>query len=230
MKRKTMTFLVNPSGKRAARKRRTKTTRKPPKGFRTWKAYMASIRPNAKGGTVATRRKRRRSTSRRRRRRNPSTVALKTNPRRRRRRSYRRNPRGFSIRGIGGQVMNGAVGAVQTLAGKAGVRIVRGFTPYTAGSAVGTAVEGVAAIGLGMFASRMFGPKIGERVMIGGFQAPIEAFVKQMGIPYVSEALGDDGISYGTYELGAYPSDIPQLGGYVGSDGVSDDEYALAAS
>jgi hypothetical protein len=149
-------WLENSPRKAKARKRRSSSRgkRRPPNGFRTWSAYMDSIRP---GGKMARRRRRRRSTSsaaprRRRRRRNPPTMAA--NPRRRRRRSvrrrnpvmavnrrrrrrsvfsvsrrrYRRNPR-FSVRGIIGQAQTAAVTAVQIVGGKVATRVIRNYIP-----------------------------------------------------------------------------------------------------
>ena len=63
---------------RRSRRNTSRGKRRPPKGFSSWSAYMDSIRPTSKGGTMARRRRRRR--------RNPVAV---NRPRRRRR---RRNP------------------------------------------------------------------------------------------------------------------------------------------
>jgi hypothetical protein len=149
-------WLENPPRRRRARSsssRRRKNKRPPPKGFRTWKAYMKSIRPTSKGGTMARRRRRRRRnpvaanprrrrrrrnppvalTNRRRRRRRNPVVAVNRRRRRRvrsfnRRRNYSRNPR-FSVRGVLGQAKTAAVTAVQIVGGKITTRVIRNYIP-----------------------------------------------------------------------------------------------------
>lgn len=143
--------------RRAVLKRRSSSgkKRRPPKGFRTWRAYMDSIRPN-KGGKMARRRRRRRRNPvavnrprRRRRRRNPVVAVNRPRRRRRnpvyaanrrrrrrrnpvfatnRRRRFRRNPR-LSVKGVLGQAKNAAVCGVQVVAGKVATRVIRNYIP-----------------------------------------------------------------------------------------------------
>lgn len=216
-------WLENPRPR--ARKRRSSSgkKRRPPKGFRTWRAYMDSIRPNRKGGTVAKRRRRRRRTAainrprRRRRRRINPPVAL-TNRRRRRRRRINRplaltnrrrrrhhssrrriNPPRFSVRGIIGQAKTAAVTGVQIVGGKIATRVVRNYipggkpAPGAALTPTQIAIELGAATVVGYLGSMFLGARVGANLMAGGFVGVIESLVKTYKVPVAADALGDDG-------------------------------------
>ena len=243
-KRKTF-WLVNKAPSRRRRRvasgRRT-AKRRPPLGFRTWKAYMDSIRPNKKGGTVARRRRRRRNAAatanprrRRRRRRNPSTTVALANPRRRhrrrrnpvlanrRRRSYhrRRNP-SFSVRGVMGQFIDASKTAAEIVGGKAVTRIIR--ARVLPASKKGTFVQVAAELGIatavGYGASAVLGRRIGANLMAGGYVGAIEALVHQIGaLKPISDALSDDGnpstIVVPASQAAAVAGYVQDLGGYV---------------
>jgi hypothetical protein len=237
-------WLIN---KGATKRRRStsasrKAKRSPPKGFRTWKTYMASIRPKSKGGTVARRRRRRRNTAatvnrprRRRRRRNPSTVAAVANPRRRRRssrrrytvralsprrrRRYSRNP-SFRARGIMREVKSAFGLALQIEAGKLGTRIVRNYIPGVAqykGRPLGLLVELGTAIGLGYVGSMAFGARVGANLLAGGVLATLESAIAQYRVPILYDAVSDDGATMTVPATAAstVAGYVDSLGGYV---------------
>ncbi len=131
---------------------------------------------------------------------------------RRRARHTRRNPPA-SMKGIVGMAQTAAVGAAEVLAGKVAVRKLRGLAGQKAGTLFGSIIEAAAGIGGGLLVGRMVNREFGERFAIGGFLAPMETLVQQMGIPHISDSLGDDG-----YEL---TGDL----GYVVAD---DDDDSLA--
>lgn len=217
-------WLENPPRRRrATTSRRSAKKRKPPKGFRSWKTYMASIRPKSKGGTVAKRRRRRTAAAaprRRRRRRNPVRAVALANPRRRRRRNpvralanprrrrrrsygvtrrrYRRNPR-LSIRGVLNQAQAAAVTAVQIVGGKVATRVIRNYIPGgkpAAGVALTPTqilIELGAATAVGYLGSMFLGSRVGANLMAGGFVGVVESLVKTYKVPLAADALGDDG-------------------------------------
>lgn len=245
-------WLINRAPKKRAKRsvRRAGAKRPPPKGFRSWKTYMASIRPKSKGGPVARRRRRRSSaakvTRRRRRRRNPQTVAAITNPRRRRRRAvhrrrytargavarrrrrYSRNP-GFSARGIMRQVKTAMGLAVQIEAGKLGTRIIRNYIPGVQqykGKPLGLLIELGTAVGVGYLGAMALGSRVGANLLAGGVLATLESAIAQYRIPVLYDAVSDDGATM-TVPSSAAPAVagyVQNMGGYVppGLAGVGD--------
>ncbi len=109
-----MLFLTNPKRKTkmARRTKRHARKRRPvPAGFKTWREYMASIRPNP-GGKVARRRRRHRRN-------------FYGNPRRHHRRRYRRNP---PFGNILGSVKRNVPGSLWMLVGRVGSRAIPDLT------------------------------------------------------------------------------------------------------
>jgi hypothetical protein len=210
-------YLVNPARKRRSKPARTKprarrTSRKrrsPPKGFTSWGAYMASIRPSRAHKEKKTMSKRKRSRSHRRAR---HAVAIVR--RGRTRRSYRRNPP--IGRGIIGKVMQGVTDAALGVAGKAVSRAVPSLVGLPQAGAVGIATQAAVGVVAGMLADKVR-PGIGRAVLQGALMGPIETLVKGFNIPIISTALGDD---YQGYALSGY--DVPGLAGYVGAAGLGD--------
>jgi hypothetical protein len=224
---------------RRVRARRSSTRkRRPPKGFRTWKAYMDSIRPGSKrstgGKTMARRRRRRRravaANPRRRRRstrrvrRNPPVFLANRRRRRHVRRRYRRNP---SVRGITGRVFGLGKTAAGIVAGKIVTRTIRGYVPgVVGGTTMGLLTEVAIATLIGMFGSRFLGSKIATDMAIGGYVSAIEGFVKATNVPFAAAALGDDGMTIRVpvsalrragVPLNGYPRSVPRsrtLAGY----------------
>lgn len=199
-----------------AKRKRAGAKRRPPKGYRSWKAYMASIRPN-KGGTVA--RRKRRGGSRKRRR-----AAARINPPRRRRRAavratrrYRRNPGGgFSVRGLTGGIVKNLTDAVSLQAGKGLTRTLAAFVPV--GGFAGYAVQLIAANVTGMLLGRFVNGNVGRLAALGGTAGVIEQLAQQMGIPLLG---GGPLVLPGQSSLSGYvqPGGGPQarLNGYAGS-------------
>lgn len=180
------------------------------KGYTTWAAYMASIRPAATsargthstqpGGHVA----KRKTKSRRR----PQASA----PRKRR---YRRNPP-MSLRALPGMLLQGVQDAGVIVGGKALSRIVPTMLNLPREGTTGIAVQALTALGVGFAGQRAFGGQIGRLLVAGAFSGPIESAVKKMNVPLLSPSLGDeDGYQLGSYapaELAAYP--MGALGAY----------------
>jgi hypothetical protein len=144
------------------------------------------------------------------------------------------------MKGIFGFAQNAAVGAAEVLAGKVIVRKARALAGQKPGTLLGSLIEAGVGIGAGMLASRMVNREVGERIAMGGLLAPMETLVQQLGIPHVSDSLGDDGYEL-TGDLGyvvadddsAYDGgalgDEDDLAGYVGGGddlgGYVDQEY-----
>lgn len=185
-----------------------------------------------------------RSMAKKRRRR--ATHARKHNPVRRRRhavasfrRRARRNPAGISARGLIGQAMQGVKDGVSGVVGLAGVRTVRDKLGFAAGSAVGSGVELVAALGLGMVAQRFLGGSVARAVVQGGFMSPIMSVVKAANVPFISSQLGGyggegdlglyfPGYGYNPGALSAYPSNAGALAGYPTAPSLGDEEEAYS--
>lgn len=183
---------------------------------------------SAAGGVMAKRRKRR---GRRRARTNPPVArkrrrrATITARRRRRRGGYRRNP-GFSVRGLVGQLKEGAQGAAGVLVGKAATNLVASRVPLPQDGIAGLAVKAGIGLAIGYGASRVAGAKFGQYVLIGALLGPVETAVRMLNIPVLNQALGDDFTEIAG--VGAYP----ELGG-VGSYpalGAGDEMDPFAAS
>lgn len=201
-----MIFLENPAKRRKRRKTSTATRskgkrrkkRSPPKGFASWGAYMASIRPGAKRKRkrkttrkATTKRRRRRTTTegktmaRKRRR----TTKRKHSPRRRRR--YAHNPPLLAT------VMRGAKAGAAVTAGKAAARIIGSKLPLPKTGPLGLVSQLAVAFGVSYLAKKA---PAGSRAFIeaGAFGAVIEDAIVGLNLPMVSSALD-------AYPLSAYP-------------------------
>lgn len=238
---KEMVFLDNPRGKRsrvAGRgHQRRKTRRKPPKGFSTWSAYMASIRPNgtkrrkrraaASSSTGATSMAhKRRGTHRRR---HASRAHARTHTHHRR--HVRRNPRGFRLPSLSGVVpfaIEATTNAAAAIGGKVVARKARGLAGQAPGEVVGSAIE----LGVGLVGGlllRGFHRRLGTMFATGAIMAAGETALQRMNIPHISDSLGDDGFMVGPGTgvtlVSAHPDDYQQLadggmGRYVDGDVV----------
>lgn len=170
---------------------------------------------------MARRRRRRTSRSRARRRRR-STVAVRVaNPPRRRgrrrrsvsrarRRGGRRNPPRFSVRGIVGQLQDGAIDAGWIVAGKATSRTIAGFIPAPGGQIGALAVQALAAI-LAGYVGGFVSPNARKMMLAGGLAGVVESFVKSANIPFVSDKLSDF-YTPGPLAVGSYPGALPAAG------------------
>ncbi len=153
----------------------------------------------------------------RRARRKSTAVARYAAPRRRRRaRSlFRRNPGGFSLKGIGEQAMQGVIDAGELTLGKIGSRLVRGKLGFPGGTTTGMIVEFVTALGGGLVTSK-WDRNFGKMFTAGGISGPIESVVKTLNIPFVSAPLGDEGDLIEIGLAGVYDDD--GLGGVYAPD------------
>lgn len=213
------TWLTNPPGAPTMSKRSSKKSkRRPPKGFRTWSAYMASIRPNGRkrkkrararaarraspstpnGGSSMARRKTRRRKSAARRR---SVVVYRNRPvakRRRARTRYHRNPGGVFGNAIALGV-GGAVGGAAMLAGEMAARTVRGtLFGKPAGTIAGAGIETLTGVVLGAGVEMVWrgemGRQVARDVVAGVMASQYRTLLKQLNVPAINNALSDGGI------------------------------------
>lgn len=211
-------WLVNPprkKGRSMARKRKT-SARKPPKGFRSWSAYMKYVRSGGKKRRTATKRAtpkkrtttrsrstgakkvaarkttRRRTTTRRRRRKTPQRRSIRFTPVKGR--VYRRNPPlNKALKTLTEGVQNAAFAVV----GKAASRSVSSMIPFGGSGAADIAKQAVVAVGLGMVADKFLPKRRAEFIVAGALMGPIESAIRAANIPVISGALG-------SYSLGSY--------------------------
>jgi len=189
---------------------------------------------------MARRRRRRHSIgarrSRRSHRRRRALANFANPPRRLRRRRYgrrrhlgrrRRNPglRLPSGRGIVGQVVQGSVNAVWLLVGEAGTNVITGFVPVDKSGAMGAVVKVGAAVATSWLLRRFVSTNAAQFALAGGLATVIRTPIKNAGVPFLSANLGDEP-GYYAVGAGAYPSALPAMGAYPGSDYLSgDDSY-----
>lgn len=197
-------------GGRVARQTHRKTKRRPPRGFKTWSAYMASIRPNSpkrktrrhrahthKGDTMARHRSR----------------ARRNDPGRRRvrhhLRHYRHNPPRF-VRGIGGVLLDGVKGGALVVAGKIVARAVPQFLGVAPIGPMGLGVQTVSGGAVYFLLDRFVGRELARPFLYGVFGNAIESLVRGANVPILSPSLGDE------TELHALAGYVPAgVAGYV---------------
>jgi hypothetical protein len=223
------------SARRSARPTaaRRKSKRRPPNGFKTWSAYMASIRPN--GGS--TMKRKRKSAPKKRRAGGRTAVVLVNRPAKRSVRHRRNPPRmRLNVGSITNTLTQGVIGGSIIVATEAGTRLIRSRVLRMS---AGTLAAGLTEVGIstaaGIAAGRFLGQSTGQRIVDAGFASVIRATLKQFGhvMPgtgLVAEALGDDGSPrnfvirngrvFPRAPLGGYTSGGSRLSGYVpGSSG-----------
>lgn len=171
---------------------------------------------------MARKRTSRKRTSSRRRRRSSGSIRLT----RVKGAVYRRNP---SVRGIVGKVVQGAKDAAYVTAGKAVSRLIADRLPAIASNSDGsesTASKAIKQAGsalIAAMAARQFlGADAARLALAGGLSAPIEQFIRDAGIPYLSDALSD--YSLLAYPQGASLSSYPMVG--AGLAGMPQSGYA----
>lgn len=155
----------------------------------------------------------------RRARRKSTAVARYTAPRRARRRArslFSRNPGGFNVKSIGNNAMQGTIDAGELIVGKATARLVRSKLGFAGGTTTGSIAELVIALAGGMLVGK-YDRNFGKMFTAGAIAAPLEATVKQLGIPFVSSALGDEGDLIEIGLAGVYDDG---LGGVYASDAL----------
>lgn len=217
LKRNSRKKLYGAAAKAHAKAQRRKGGRKMAKRKSRRKLYGAAAAAHAKrlrrgGGTKRRSRPRGKSYKRRSWRRTSATVARRAG----RQLRYRRiNPPRLTARGIVGQLQQGALDAGFIVAGKAASRIIAGFIPITTGGqAVALAVQAAAALGAG-YVGRFISPNASRMMLAGGLAGVVESFVKQLNIPFISPALGDDFYAPGALAVGAYPqAAVPGISAY----------------
>lgn len=233
---------------RAAQRRHK---RRPPAGFASWSAYMDSIRPkrkktaktrraSSKATTTGTRKRRAASTARtssksttmakkkhhtkrrhtRRHARRLASVAATQH----RRRRHRRNPAGFKIPKLASVIpfaTQAGISAAEAVAGKIVARKVRSITGRTPGSPIAAAIE--AGVGLaGGLVLQSVDKNLGTMFAVGALMAPLETAIQRLGIPHISDSLGDDGFYLGDAlgltvdesQVGSYESQPDGISGY----------------
>jgi hypothetical protein len=215
-KPKTVDFLINPKGSRS---RRTPLRKR---SARKMAKKRARVRVASPGRAVPRRRHAARNVAAA----HSQGVAMakkgkgrkggsRKNPAGKRRR-FRRNPGGSLVaqaRGVLPFVTGAAVDAAESLAGIVAARKVRALVGMAPGTVPAMLTE--AAVGLiGGFALSRVNKNLGARFAQGGLLAPMMTAVQKAGIPFVSDALGDDG-----YLLGDYVGD-EGIAGYIGRGGA----------
>lgn len=221
-----MKWFDNPRKRRRSPSKRRKSRRRPPKGFRSWKAYMASIRPKGKGHMARRKRsKSRKRTHRRSSRRRARAVSITLrNPRHHRRYRRRHNPR-FSVKGLMGRVQQGAIDGIWIVGGKAVTNAIPSLIGLAPTGALGIGIKALSAVAAG-YVFGMVSANAGKLATAAGFASIYEPFVKGLNIPIVSPALAAD--DYGAYPyVGSYPTE--QLSAYPQGGGVGEeaDDYAM---
>jgi len=222
-------YLVNPTQKESRMARRTKKAatrarrgkRPPPKGYSSWKDYMAAIRPGAAKPKRARTHKeapmaRKKSSKGRSRKRRSGARAVVHHTASRKvashRRRYRRNPPGGRIVG---NILQAGVDAVQVVGGEVlarGIPSALGIDLQNAdGSATAMGLGAQAAVAVALAVGLDFvKPGLGRMAAAGALAAPLRSVVKGAQLPWVSDQLsGSDGFYFGSYPQGL--SDYPQL-------------------
>jgi hypothetical protein len=166
--------------------------RKPPKGFRTWPAYMASIRPNARKKRKAAAPRAKSSPS-------PAPVMAPKSKRAAVRRiaskarSVASRARGAVSRsGVVPFVTGAATDAAGIVAGKVIARSIRARTPIAAGTPLASLAEIAIGVVLGIVVGKR-NKAWGQRLAVGAMIGPIEQTLRQFNVPFIAPALGEDG-------------------------------------
>lgn len=172
-----MIYLINDPAKRPEGGKKHMAKRPVPKGFSSWKTYMAHIRGFKKGGRKRGAAKYQRNDPDPRR----NEPARKGRKGARKGRRYHRNP----MVGLPGRIFSGAIDAVELLGGKAVARAVPSLVGMERESTTGLIVQTIAAGAAGIGASYI-NPNLGKMVLAGGFSSPLESLLKKVGIPYLT--------------------------------------------
>lgn len=217
-------YLTNPKPKGRKKKMARRT---PPKGYGSWKSYMAHIRTfKTKGGekTMAGKKHHKKKKAAKRLRGNPPSPVQ----RRPKRRHFRSNPP-VSMRGFVPMLMEGVVDAGEIVVGKAAVRLVPSLFGWTRGTMMNLIAQSATAVVLGYAGHSWISRNAGKMLLAGGLASPIEDMIKSANIPMLSAALGEE-MDY----LAAYPEDLsayPDLSSYPvlsGAESADEAEEILA--
>jgi len=118
---------------------------------------------------------------------------VRKNPRSR---SHHRRSNPGLPRDIVGRIGRGALDALEIVAGKAVTKGLPSLVKAPTTGNTGLAVQGLAAVVVGLVADMVGGAEIGRMVLAGGLSAPIESIIAGAGIPYLSPALNGTLSSY----------------------------------
>lgn len=172
---------------------------------------MARRKRRRKSAVARHRRRRSHAANPRRRRRRHTLRAANPHRRRRRRRvnvargrsrRRRRNP-GFNVRGIGGQVIEGAKRTAVIVLAQAATNKVSAMIPVGTGNVPATIAKQVGVGVLLSYLARRFAPKYANDVLIGALLAPVTTALRM--VPVIGTSLS--GAPPG---LGLYPRVAPQ--------------------
>lgn len=195
------------------------------KGFSSFAAYMASIRPGGK--TVAKRKRKAKSSGAKRRRRSAprrkTATAAAPKRRARRRGGFRRNPggslvSGFAPKALLGRAIDGLKDGAAGTAGMAVARFARGKMNLDGNTVPGSLAELGIAILTAPIVEKFAGREMARAWTQGAFMGPMITAVKSAHVPYIAPALGDEGelpLFGGVFDLGS----TYELGD--GSDGAT---------
>jgi len=218
-----MKFLTNAP-------RRKKRTARFKKGSAAAKRFMASIRPKSKGGAPVAKRRRkavsRKRTTKRRRsvKQNPPTVNVRH--RRVRRVRHRRNPKGLSFGYFSfATLTNGVIDAGEVVIGKAAARTIPTLVGLPTGDTMGLVVQALSALVVGWAGHSFISANAGKMLLAGGLSAPVESLIKQMNLPIISAALGEDVVEIDGVSGYVQVPDQSGMSGYVQ---MGENEYDYA--
>ena len=214
-------FLTNPKGKR---KRSTSTT---------MKRKMARVRSfikNKKGGkTVAKKRRKKTKTVTVYRKRTVS----RANPPRKRAKARKRYRRNFVMPktavGFGTVLMNGVIDTSQVVLGKVAAKTLPPMIGIPSGGPMGLLIQAAVALSIGFLGTTMISKNAGKMMLAGALASPVEDMIKQMNIPFISPALGENDAVL-IEDVGSYPnrlSSYPQSMGEEYAVGEEEEEVIL---
>ena len=203
-----MIYLKNPAKK--GKRKMAKKKRSVPKGYSSWKEYMAYVRGD-KGGKKVAKRK---------------TAKRKTSGKRKSAKRYAHNPPAIFSRNGGmpstkkfvDMGIAGIFDATHIVIGKSVARMVPNLVGLPNVGMLGILVQfggGVVAGLLGSFIS----PNAGKMMLASGLAAPMESLIKQMNIPFISASLGEELVEFSSYPqvgVSAYP-EVEGMSAYPGS-------------
>lgn len=175
----------------ASKKRRAK--RPVPRGYSSWKQYMAAIRPNS------PKRKVKRMAAKSKKRARPRTAVVLVNSPKKRRGVRRRNPDlGAYVSSAVTKVMHGAIGGGVIVGTELGTRYVRkrvfGMSAGTAAAAVTElAISSTAGVAAEYVLPASIAARTSQLIVDAGFASVYRSVLKQMAPQAVADVLGDDG-------------------------------------
>lgn len=186
---------------------------------------------------MAKKKRRARPAARRRKRSASRPAVFSANPRKRHRRTFRRNPGGFSTRGIIAQVTDNVKGGVSVVGGELATKLVStklmGLTP---GAMTTTVAELGISTAIGALAGRVLGRQVARDMAVGGYAGVLRSLVVGMNLSFlqaggVSVLSGASGPRFilrngKMTRLNGYAAST-RLNGYVGTGGGAGQEAEM---